>query len=37
VEPLTTKILGFWIVGDLIAFAVVGAIIGAIYKPSATA
>ncbi|HEU5239986.1 MAG TPA: hypothetical protein VFU37_22830 [Pyrinomonadaceae bacterium] len=34
VHPLTTKILGGWIVGDLIMFAVAGAIIGAIYKPS---
>jgi len=34
VQPLTTKILGGWIVGDLIQFAIAGAIIGAIYKPS---
>jgi len=33
VQPLTTKILGGWIVGDLIQFAIAGAIIGAIYKP----
>ena len=33
VQPLTTKILGGWIVGDLIMFAIAGAIIGAIYKP----
>src|SRR5947208_16863840 len=30
VQPLTTKILGGWIVGDLIQFAIAGAIIGAI-------
>ena len=35
VQPLTTKILCGWIVGDLIMFAIAGAIIGAIYKPSA--
>jgi hypothetical protein len=32
VQPLTTKILCGWIVGDLIQFAIAGAIIGAIYK-----
>ncbi len=37
VQPLTTKILGGWIVGDLIQFAIAGAIIGAIYKPSSPA
>jgi hypothetical protein len=37
VQPLTTKILGGWIVGDLIQFIIAGAIIGAIYKPSALA
>jgi hypothetical protein len=36
VQPLTTKILAGWIVGDLIQFAIAGAIIGAIYKPGAT-
>jgi len=36
VQPLTTKILGGWIAGDLIMFAIAGAIIGAIYKPGAT-
>jgi hypothetical protein len=36
VQPLTTKILGGWIVGDLIQFAIAGEIIGAIYKPGAT-
>ena len=34
IQPLTTKILCGWIVGDLIMFAIAGAIIGAIYKPS---
>jgi hypothetical protein len=34
VQPLTTKILRGWIVGDVIMFAIAGAIIGAIYKPS---
>ena len=34
VQPLTTKILCGWIVGDLLMFAIAGAIIGAIYKPS---
>ena len=35
VQPLTTKILGGWVVGDLIMFAIAGAIVGAIYKSSA--
>jgi hypothetical protein len=34
VQPLTTKILCGFIIGDLIEFAVAGAIIGAIYKPA---
>jgi len=34
VQPLTMKILCGWIVGDLLMFAIAGAIIGAIYKPS---
>src|SRR5436190_12803729 len=34
VQPLTAKILCGWIVGDLVQFAIAGAIIGAIYKPS---
>ena len=34
VQPLTSKILCGWIVGDLIQFAIAGAIIGAIYKPA---
>jgi len=36
VQPITTKILCFWMVGDLLMFALAGAIIGAIYKPSTT-
>lgn len=36
VQPLTTKMLCGWIVGDLIMFAIAGAIIGAIYKPRMT-
>jgi Protein of unknown function (DUF1761) len=35
VQPLTTKILGGWIVGGLIQFAIAGAVVGAIYKPAA--
>jgi hypothetical protein len=34
VQPLTTKILGGWIVGELIMFAIAGSIIGAIYRPA---
>jgi hypothetical protein len=37
VQPLTAKILAGWIVGDLIQFAIAGAIIGAIYKSTPTA
>ena len=33
VQPLTTKMLAGWIAGDLLMFAIAGAIIGAIYKP----
>ena len=33
VQPLTTKILWMWIAGGLIEFAILGAIVGAIYKP----
>jgi hypothetical protein len=36
VQPITTKILGGWIVGDLIQFAIAGAIVGAIYKTDST-
>ena len=35
VEPLTTNMLWMWFAGDLICFAIMGALIGAIYKPSA--
>ena len=35
VEPLTTKILWMWIAGSLIGFAIMGALVGAIYKPQA--
>jgi hypothetical protein len=35
VEPLTTKILGMWIAGSLICFAIMGALVGAIYQPKA--
>jgi len=34
VQPLTMQILGGWALGDFLMFAVAGAIIGAIYKPS---
>jgi hypothetical protein len=37
VQPLTTKILMAWSVGGLIEFAIVGAIVGTIYKPSPSA
>ena len=37
VEPLTTKILCGWIAGSAIQFAISGAIVGAIYKPSSPA
>ena len=33
VEPLTAKILSMWIPGDLLQFAIAGALVGAIYKP----
>jgi hypothetical protein len=36
VQPLTTKILLYWCIGGLIEFAIAGAIVGAIYKPSAS-
>ncbi|PYJ70566.1 MAG: hypothetical protein DME76_05050 [Verrucomicrobia bacterium] len=35
VQPLTRQILIGWVVGDLIQFAIAGAIVGAIYKPAA--
>ena len=37
VQPLTTKILCGWMVGNLLEFAIAGAIVGAIYKPSTSA
>jgi hypothetical protein len=33
VEPLTAKILWMWLAGDVISFALMGALVGAIYKP----
>ena len=36
VQPLTVKILGGWIAGAVIQFAIAGAIVGAIYKPAAS-
>jgi hypothetical protein len=36
-SPLTTKILWMWFAGDLISFALMGAIVGIIYKPRPTA
>jgi hypothetical protein len=33
VQPLTTKILCGWVVGNLLEFGIAGAIVGAIYKP----
>ena len=37
VQPLTTKILGGWVVGNLLEFAIAGAIVGGIYKPRSPA
>jgi len=34
VEPLTTNVLLMWFAGDLVCFAIMGALVGAIYKPS---
>ena len=36
VQPLTFKILCGWLAGAVIQFAIAGAIIGAIYKPTAS-
>ncbi|HLW35050.1 MAG TPA: hypothetical protein VKS98_05265 [Chthoniobacterales bacterium] len=36
VEPLTTNILLMWFAADLICFAIMGALVGAIYKPLST-
>ena len=33
VEPLTNNILFMWFAADLICFAIMGALVGAIYKP----
>ena len=33
VEPLTAKILWMWVAGSLICFPIMGALVGAIYKP----
>src|SRR5204862_2236055 len=35
VEPLTPRILWMWIAGSLISFGILGALVGAIYKPKA--
>jgi hypothetical protein len=35
-EPLTGTILWMWIAGDLIMFAIMGALVAAIYKPLTT-
>ena len=37
VQPLTIKILWMWIAGGILEFAIVGAIVGAIYKPAGSA
>jgi hypothetical protein len=37
VEPLTANMLLMWFGGDLICFAIMGALVGAIYKPVNTA
>ena len=34
VQPITTKILCGWVAGSVLMFAIAGALIGAIYKPS---
>ena len=36
VQPLTIKILSGWIAGAVIQFAIAGAIIGGVYKPSSS-
>lgn len=36
VEPLTANILFMWFAADLICFAIMGALVGAIYKPLET-
>ena len=37
VEPLTTNIVLMWFAADLICFAIMGALVGAIYKPLSAA
>jgi hypothetical protein len=37
VEPLTRNILLMWFAADLICFAIMGALVGAIYKPRSAA
>ena len=37
VEPLTANILFMWFAADLICFAIMGALVGAIYKPLSAA
>ncbi len=37
VEPLTTNILLMWFAGDIICFAIMGALVGAIYRPLTSA
>ena len=34
VQPLTPKMLGGWVVGNLLEFGIAGAIVGAIYRPN---
>jgi hypothetical protein len=36
VEPLTTTILFGWCIGEIVQFAIAGAIVGAVYKPGPT-
>jgi hypothetical protein len=37
VQPYTLNIIAYWSVGVIVEMAIVGAIVGAIYKPSTTA
>ena len=37
VHPMTTKMLWGWVAGDVLMLLIAGALIGAIYKPSASA
>jgi len=36
-EPLSHQVILMWFAGDLISFALMGALVGAIYKPVSTA